>query len=60
MLMGYMDHHPGSSIGWPFTERDSGVALAGILAPLHLQDTYSTEITALASFSQQHGAKWHC
>lgn len=40
-LMGHMDHHSGSSAGWPFTERYSGVAVAGTLSPFYLQGIYS-------------------
>lgn len=45
MLMGRIHHHAGSSTGWAFTKRNSGVAAAGILAPFHLQGIYSNGMT---------------
>lgn len=44
MLMGHMGHHAGSSTRWPFTKRNSGVAVAGTLAPFYLQGIYSSRM----------------
>lgn len=45
MLMGRIHHHAGSSTGWPFAKRNSGVAAAGTLAPFHPQGIYSNGMT---------------